>query len=197
MLIKTAAMNRLIQSSKKMQRISINPQSLLLRVVLWMSLIIVFLVVWTVYDPPASVEFRSINENDLTIVSIDRECLSDAIFWEVVQNCLHALLLLICAIFAFQSRHTVSVVNDSRVLAQLVYSHFLFMILRLMVTAFDLLDVFHSSLVSTLASFNHSFDTLFAMGIYVSCCEILIVVYECDYRIDTNLPHLFFRLSRK
>jgi protein-S-isoprenylcysteine O-methyltransferase Ste14 len=154
-----------------MQRININPQSLLIRVIIWISLIIVFLVVWTVYDPPAVEEYRHLNQQDSTIVSIDRECKSEAIFWEVAQASLQALLLLICAIFAFQSRK-VSIVNDSRVLAQLVYSHFMFMILRLMVTAFDLFDVFGGSIVSTLASFNHSFDTLFAMCIYVSCSKV-------------------------
>jgi hypothetical protein len=155
-----------------MQRININPQSLLIRVIIWMSLIIVFLVVWTVYDAPAVEEYRHLNQQDKTIVSIDRECKSEAIFWEVAQASLQALLLLICAILAFQSRHSVSIVNDSRVLAQLVYSHFMFMILRLMVTAFDLFDVFDGSIVSTLASFNHSFDTLFAMCIYVSCSKV-------------------------
>jgi hypothetical protein len=188
-------MNRLIQSSKKMQRININPQSLLIRVIIWMSLIIVFLVVWTVYDAPAVEESRHLNQQDTTIVSIDRECKSEAIFWEVAQASLQALLLLICAIFAFQSRHSVSIVNDSRVLAQLVYSHFMFMILRLMVTAFDLFDVFDGSIVSTLASFNHSFDALFAMCIYVSCSKVYQV---WPYPSDTfPIRSFLYRSFRK
>lgn len=186
-MIKTAALNRLLSSSKKQERININQRTLLRKVTMWMTLVLICLVVWAVVDPPLVAEFRTLNRDDPSEVIIDRECKSEELAWEIVQSAMELALLFICAILAFQSKNAISVVNESRVLAQLIYSHFLFVILRVLVTGFDIADLFSGDIIPILASFNHSFDTMFAMCIYVSrscymgSCIFIIFVSNCCF----------------
>jgi len=185
-MIKTAALNRLISSSKKHQRININRRSLLRKVTMWMTLVVLALVAWTVTDPPKVTAFKSLNRDDPSEVIVDRECKSIQLAWEIVQSAMELVLLFICAILAFQSRNAISVVNESRVLAQVVYSHFLFVILRVLVTAFDLADLWSGDIIPILASCNHSCDTMFAMCIYV-VPKIIKARYEPD-KYKPNAP---------
>ncbi|CAJ1928735.1 unnamed protein product [Cylindrotheca closterium] len=189
-MIKTAALNQLISSSKKQQMVNINQRSLLRKVTMWMAVVVSCLIAWTVTDPPKVAEYRSPSRDDPSEVIIDRECKSEELGWEIVQSSMELVLLFICAILAFQSRKLASVVNESRVLAQLIYSHFLFVILRVLVTAFDLLDLFSGDIIPILASFNHSFDTLFAMCIYI-LPKIIKAMYEPEKyipKVTTESP---------
>jgi hypothetical protein len=166
-LLKTAAINQLIQSSKKMQRLNIEFKTLLIRVAITLAFVGVFMICWTAYDAPIRVENREINPTDETVVFLDIECASDSNVFDIVSYGWISLMLLMAALLAFQSRHATSVVNDSGVLAAMTYSHFLFMLLRGVIILFDAYNTFVGSVVATLMSLDYSIDVLFAMTIYL------------------------------
>jgi hypothetical protein len=79
--LKTAVINQLIQSSKKMQRLNIEFKTLLIKIAITLAFVGVFMICWTAYDPPIRVENREIIPSDETLVFLDIECASDSNFF--------------------------------------------------------------------------------------------------------------------
>lgn len=130
-------------------------------------IIIIFLVVWTELDPPRLGENRSLDRNDGSIILVDPECRSNSNSWEIGPYAWNAVLLILCAFLAFQSRKSTSIVNDSRAIATMVYSQFLFFILRLLAAYFDGDNTFSAGTVAAIHSIVQSLDAFFAMAIYL------------------------------
>lgn len=167
-LVKTAAINQLIQSSKKMKRVNLSRNKMLLQVAAIVTLIVTYMIVWTVLDPPTSYEVRVIaNRDNQIVIQEDIKCASELATWRVVSFGWQALLLVLAAVLAFQSRHVMAQLNESKRLGIMVYSHFLFVSLRGICSFFYVYDTLPSSLTAAFFSINYSVDALFAMGIYV------------------------------
>jgi hypothetical protein len=113
-LVKTAAINRLIRSSKKQRRVNISRRSMLIKVAVVIAFVMAFLIVWTALDPSKAVTSRRENATYRWIVNSDSKCGSNNNGWLLVSFAWQACLLLTAAILAFQSRDVMKQFNESK-----------------------------------------------------------------------------------
>ena len=141
LIIKVGAINQLMIASKKMRRFALKISLLIAMVGFICSLVAVFLTLWTVFDPPKPhPEFELTDDKNAdgeTIVSVRYHCDSDSQTWNFVGVCWNTLLLLVATILAFQMRSVMrnsahKGISEAKTLAFLIYSHFLFVGLRLL-----------------------------------------------------------------
>ena len=167
-LVKTAAINALVQSSKKMERVNIRRNVMLIKVLGVVGCVSACMIAWTVLDPPKNMETRTvIDSNGSLFVEVDLKCASKSSGWRLASFAWQLMLLILAAVLAFQSRHVMEQLNESKSLALMVYSHFLFVCLRGVSSFFYVYDTLPSSGTAALFSLNYSLDALFAMSIYV------------------------------
>lgn len=163
LIIKVAAINQLMRASKRMRRIRINPTALYAKVLAWLVLVMVFLIVWTVMDPPTATETRVLS-NDKNTIYTQIGCLSSSEYWTATFHIWDGLLVLTASILAFQSRNAKAEFNESRTLGMIIYSHFMFLVLRLVVVNIFPEDVYTEALAT---SFLLSADVIMAVFIYL------------------------------
>lgn len=167
-LVKTSAINQLVQSSKKMKRVNIRRNVMLMKVLGVNLAVSACMIAWTANDPPDAVESQELVENDGSVaVEVDLKCASGSVGWRLAAFAWQLILLILAAVLAFQSRHVMEQLNESKSLAMMVYSHFLFVCLRGVTSFFYVYDTLPSSITSALFSLNYSMDALCAMAIYV------------------------------
>ena len=149
---------------------------MLLQVAVVVLLVVGYLTAWTILDPPKKRQTRVLQETtddqngqweSTTIVESDIICESKNSAWLLVAYAWEFILLMLAAFLAFQSRHVMQQLNESTSLAVMVYSHFLFAVLRGICTLFYVQESFPNSIVATAMSLLYSLDALAAMSIYV------------------------------
>ncbi|CAB9511850.1 72 kDa inositol polyphosphate 5-phosphatase [Seminavis robusta] len=166
-LVKTAAINTLVQSAKKQKRVNISRWNLLMYIFLCLALVAGFLVFWTLFDAIDRTENRRLVPGEENIVESDLRCTSNYPYFKFVAYGWEALLLLIGTVLAVQSRNVLKEFNESKTLGIMIYSHLMFMLLRGIFNVFYLSDMFSMAMVAALLSYNWTLDTLIAMCVYV------------------------------
>ena len=167
-LVKTAAFNKLIQSSKKMKkRVNISRRWLFLEVAIVVLIVVICLLCWSIIDPPLPRKIRRLSKDNIAVVEEDLLCSSRSQGWRIAALSWVAMLLLVAAVLAFQSRKLMRSLNESKTLAVVVYSHFSFVVLRAVYKYFWLHSIFPSSVLAVLYSLNYSIDTFISMILYV------------------------------
>jgi hypothetical protein len=166
-LVKTSAINKLMNSSKKTQRIRLNSKTLFVRVAMAVACVLIGLVLWTIQDPPRAFYRQELSFDDPRVVIRDLECESNSIVWTAVQLSWEIVLLLMAAVLAFQSRTSASIINDSKSLGIMIYSHVVFVGIRGGLVFLDETNALEGSSIVALFSFNYSMDALIALLVYV------------------------------
>lgn len=166
-LVKTAAINSLIQSSKKAKRVNISRYLMLVKVFAVTGVVAAYLTVWTVLDPSEPQERRTLHRLDATIVEADLSCASDEPFWRLIAFVWEVLLLVMAAVLAVQSKNILKEFNESNALGIMVYNHFLFMMIRGIFQVMRYGGTFPDAMLAAMMSFNYSGDALVSMLIYV------------------------------
>ena len=134
LLVKIAAINRVVAATRRMKRVRLSMRSLCLTVVALVLVVIVFLTLWTALDSPNRHEDRYLK--GVNVVSTSVVCASDSALWDPIVLCWNGILILCATVLAFQSRDVQEEFNDSKSLGTMIYSHFVFAVLR--VVAFSL-----------------------------------------------------------
>lgn len=166
-MVKTASINLIVRSSKKQKRVSISRRRMLGAVACVVVLVVAYLITWTVLDPSRTIESRRISGSDSSVVTLDIKCGSDEIIWILIALGWQVILLIVAAVLALQSRGVMKLFNESRSLALMVYSHFLFVVLRTVCSFFYITEAIPSSTTAALFSFNYTLDAFAAMCIYI------------------------------
>jgi hypothetical protein len=78
--------------------------------------------------------------------------------WVSVQLAWEFLLLLVASVLTFQSRKAASVINDSRSLGVMIYSHVVFAGIRGGVVYLDQTNALNGNVIVAMFSFNYSLD---------------------------------------
>jgi uncharacterized membrane protein YidH (DUF202 family) len=164
LLVKIAAITKIEANSKKLRRVTVRPKKMIAAVASVVGLLLVYLIVWTIVDPPTRVEDRVLSPDDDTVVEVTEQCDSQAPYWTVVILSWEALLLVCATVLAVQSRHVTQQLNESKSLGVMVYAHFFFKVLRLIV--YYLEDVFSPNLRAAMNSFLWSMDTIVVLAVY-------------------------------
>jgi 7 transmembrane sweet-taste receptor of 3 GCPR len=131
LLVKIAAINRVVAATQRMKRVRISMRWLFLKVAALVLMVIIFLTVWTMLDPPSRHEGRYLTEEHGAAVATTVVCASDSASWDLAVLCWNGILVLCATVLAFQSRNIKQEFNDSKSLGTMIYSHFVFAILRL------------------------------------------------------------------
>jgi 7 transmembrane sweet-taste receptor of 3 GCPR/C2 domain len=166
-LVKTAAINKLVQSAKRQKRVNINRFGLLRKVALCCFTVMAFLTVWTIFDTIGRSEVRRISKGDNYVVESDVRCTSQYPAFQIAAYTWEAFLLMAGTVLAVQSRDVVKEFNESKSLGIMVYSHLMFLVLRGFCIIFYYSDTFSYAFVAALLSYNYTFDAMIAMTIYV------------------------------
>ena len=104
------------------------------------------------------------DENE-TIVTVRYFCTSESRVWQLVAIVWNAILLLCATVLAFQMRRIIrSEFNESNTLAFMIYSHFFFVVLRLIV--FFLSTSHSKTQLGGYASLIYSGDIVATIAIY-------------------------------
>lgn len=138
LLVKVSAIIKLIQAAKKMKRVAVNKRKLISQALILSTIAAIFCLIWTLVDPPQAQEelqFSDDTKNDFgeTVVSSSKYCDSEMNFWYFISFGWQGLLLLAATVLAYQMRAAPQQVNDAKQLAVMIYSSFMFLILRVVV----------------------------------------------------------------
>ena len=134
LLVKIAAINRVVEATRRMKRFRVSMRSLCFMVVAVVLIVMVFLTLWTVLDSPERREDRYLKGENVVATAV--VCASDSALWDLMVLGWNGVLILCATVLAFQSRNFQEEFNDSKSLGTMIYSHFVFTVLR--VVAFGL-----------------------------------------------------------
>ncbi|CAB9521809.1 Receptor-type guanylate cyclase gcy [Seminavis robusta] len=133
LLIRILAINQLAASGKQMQRVRLNIWMLYGSVAATAALLVVFLIVWTLVDPPQEqlqyemTDFET--PNGETIVHVYDYCWSENQFWYYIHFGWKAVILLPACLIALLALRVKEDLNDTRNLAAVLFIRVLFLIL--------------------------------------------------------------------
>ncbi|CAB9512659.1 7 transmembrane sweet-taste receptor of 3 GCPR [Seminavis robusta] len=168
LVVKIAAISRMMRAARKCRRVVLD-RTRLVRIVAALCMIaVLFLGVWMGVDPPhKELQLHLTNQqNDrgATIVTTTSHCESNSQAWRFISVTWHVLMLVTATVLAFQTRKLQHGINESQALAILIYSHFFFVVLR--VITFFLEDSIGESQAALSRSILLSVDVIATAFIY-------------------------------
>lgn len=169
LVVKVAAIQRLLHAARQARRIEVNMPSLYGAVFGISLVVVVFLFLWSVVDAPRRQEGYTLS-SDLTpagetIVWVREYCQSDSDAWRYVAALWHSLLLVAATVLAFQTRKLKTDFNENQSLALMIYSHAVFVLLRVLTFSLEFGDGGESEAMRY-RSLIFSCDALTSIGIY-------------------------------
>jgi hypothetical protein len=187
LLVKVAGINKILASAQRMKRVSISQRRMHNHVLMVVGVIVLFMIAWSVVDPPLKVEEHVISDDEITVVETSLTCASNSELWIVGLIAWQSILLLAAAILAYQSRDIIFEFNESRSLGMMIYSHVVFLVLRAIVYNLGQNDLFSPNVVAGVTSTLLSLDTLAAICIYlVPKCLSATQVESDDIMYNSN-----------
>jgi len=170
LIVKIAAINKFRQAAKRMKRIRLSKQYLYGVVAVLVGLVILYMIIWTVIDrPKKEVNFtllETVTSDGSTTVSYTHTCQSNSSAWVIISIGLQVVLLLCGSLLSFMTRKTKNDINETGTVAFLIYSNFVFMLLRAILVLLEHnTDVDVTVLILSL-SLILSMDVLASIGIY-------------------------------
>lgn len=173
LIIKAAALNTMLISAHRLRRVTLSRRKLHGAVVLIGFVIAVYLAVWTAVDPPRKVAEFSFSSETRESKQALTEFIVNKIFycsggesdaWAYSGLGWNALLLLCASVLAFQTRNIKQDFNESRTLAFLIYSHSVFVVLR--IGTYLLSEYFEGSTLRYMRGMLYAVDQIAACIIY-------------------------------
>ena len=165
-LVKMSTINRIMQKSKRCKRVKVSRKAMFGSLGVLVMIDVIILVVWTAMDPPSAVEQMQLPDETEPLVVVSQECSTNKIF-QYILEVWHFLLLLVASVLAFQSRDIVPAFNESRSIGTMVYSNFLFLIIRLIVLVLGEQDLIAPNIYGASLSVLLVLDTIVATVIYI------------------------------
>jgi hypothetical protein len=137
LLVKISAINRLMSAALRMKRVVLSRQALFGAVFLISLVVVIFLMIWTILDPPRESKEYVLGETDdigqgdsSTKVLGMTYCSSEKDFWSYTSFAWIGGMLVAATVLAIQSRNIRQDFNESQTLGVMIYSHFVFVVLR-------------------------------------------------------------------
>lgn len=166
-LIKVSAINRLGREARLFRRAQIDPNRFRKFLSSSLAIILLYLIHWTLFDKPRrDDDLEVLEEGETTTVAIYAGCSSSTPVWAIMALGWESIILLSSTILAYQSREVIKQLSESKWLTFLVYSHSLFLIVRLVVQILFFSKMILSSLTSKITAITLSLETICAILIY-------------------------------
>ena len=169
-LIKVHAINKISSYAAKFRRVQIDGKKLRLYPLYVLALVLSYLTVWTIVDMPQpvkSLKLEGVNHLENSIL-VAVSCSSSSMVWVVIANVWQLAILLLASILSFQSGRQNEEMNEKH-LVFLVYSQFMFLLLRVIVFMLTINNqMIPSSYQSPVVSIMLSVDIIASLMIYIS-----------------------------
>mmetsp|Transcript_931 Transcript_931/g.1213 ORF Transcript_931/g.1213 Transcript_931/m.1213 type:complete len:846 (-) Transcript_931:357-2894(-) len=166
-LIKVGTINRMTRFTRAYQRANVKPRHLNCIFLGAISITVIFLTLWYKLDPVKLERRANLVQkggHDVAIVDVC-ECNSGS--WYIACLLLWLLLISSASIIIYQSRDVTEAFNESRGLALMIYSHFIFGSLYILVYCIAQANYFNEkTLFQSVVSVLMSLDTIFAVSFY-------------------------------
>jgi len=166
LIVKVAALNSLYQAATRMRRVTLHRSRLFGTVAIISALVILFLALWTGFDwPQVAAEYQvtdTTTDYGETIVEKLNYCRSEYMFWYYVSVGWNVVLLFAATVLAVQTRSLKQAFNESQTLGILIYSHLVFVVLRIVTFFLPIQE----GLLLQCRSIIYSVDTLATLIIY-------------------------------
>jgi hypothetical protein len=133
LLVKVAAINKMALDSQRYQRREITQTRLFIIVGLLLVITILFLSVWSIYDPDIVQESMALRTGTPS-VDVYIYCSSSKKIWRTVSYVWESMYILGSVILAHQSRNVVQEFNESKDLVKMAYVSSMFLVFRLMIS---------------------------------------------------------------
>jgi len=192
-VIKVGTINKLVREARQHRPYALNPKRLDSYFINTILLIIFYLIVTTLIDPVKATPVASMHRDDEVVVTmLDETCSSSRIQWATLDYIIQAALVLSACVLAIQSRDVFAEFNEGQGLALMVYSHLIFLIIR--VVADRVISTSLSkSLFPKIDSILKSFDIIFAMAFYFG--QKFLPIICPNYHERTARPERTARLD--
>ena len=168
LIVKMTAIHRVVSAANRLRRIVLKRSSLLGAVGAVCGLVVVYLAIWTIIDPPSRTEelllSDSRNSEGYVIVEASYYCRSGSMAWPYIATGWIVILLIWASLIAFQARNLDKNFNESRTLAFMIYSHFVF--ITFVVITYGLSGEVNEITLRRMRSLILSVDTISALCIY-------------------------------
>lgn len=165
-LIKVSAINKLSREARRFRRAEIDPNHFRKFLSAVLAILVAFLIAWTVVDTPKRVNNLTLKTDEFTTVCVYAGCASKSPVWKLMALVWETLLLLSSTVLAYQSREIIQQLNESHWLAFLVYSHTVFLLIRLVVNVLLVSNMIQSSMSTKIIAVLLALETLAAIAIY-------------------------------
>mmetsp|Transcript_26727 Transcript_26727/g.50669 ORF Transcript_26727/g.50669 Transcript_26727/m.50669 type:complete len:447 (-) Transcript_26727:228-1568(-) len=189
LIVKVKAINYLFNQSMRNRRVKIDKKKLYKTVAAVMACVVVYLIVWTAVDPPAkqaeAVLTDAVNDDGGSKVQTFHYCASSSQYWHIASMGYLIILLLTATVMATQSRNVDAGFKESKYLAAMIYSHFLFVLLRSLMFYFGDKVVKNNwgVVVAGVTSICLSLDAIICMAIYF-CPKFLVARNQTTYSVS-------------
>ena len=163
-IIKVGTINKLVREARQLQPFDLNTRKLDIIFICAILSVAIYLASASIIDP-TKVKTVSVLHPDTLNVYVGAICSSKSIGWDIVDFGLQAVFLIIATVLVFQSRDVFDKFNEGQGLTLMVYSHSVFLIMRIVLkrlAATSLDSAMYQSLSSTLKSL----DIIFAISFY-------------------------------
>eukprot|EP00581_Thalassiosira_minuscula_P002234 CAMPEP_0183744416 /NCGR_PEP_ID=MMETSP0737-20130205/65719_1 /TAXON_ID=385413 /ORGANISM="Thalassiosira miniscula, Strain CCMP1093" /LENGTH=852 /DNA_ID=CAMNT_0025980057 /DNA_START=73 /DNA_END=2631 /DNA_ORIENTATION=- len=166
LIVKANAINYLFKQGANRNRVRIEKSMLYKIVAAVIACVIVYLIVWTVVDP--STKQSELSLLDDTQVQASHYCASSSRYWRIISQVFLIVLLLIATVMATQGRNVDAGFNESKEMAAMIYSHFVFMLLRVLFFLFgaEVVKNDWGTVIAGMTSIFLSLDTIICLGKY-------------------------------
>ena len=164
-LIKLSTINKLMRAGTRFQRADIDKIKFKRIMIIASILLVLYLTMWTIFDIPCPKNDYRLSK-DTNLVTVYTGCASSSFWWEILALSYEAMLLIAITVLTFFSRGVIEELNESRSLSFMVYSHFLFLVMRVLLLLLMSSDMIPNALYVRIASLLISSDTLVALSVY-------------------------------
>lgn len=199
-LLKVSAINKLTREARRLRRTKVEPkrfQRILSSIVF---LLLVYLSIWTGVDKPRQEMVHTLDAIDSTMLVSSKTCASKSDAWELGAFAWECMLLLSATILTYQSRDVIEELNESSALALMVYSHFIFLLLRCLFTILNLTMRIPSIFALKAISLLLGLDTIIAMCVYFTPKFYSVIINDArnshDSRTRRGALHGSFATSK-
>jgi hypothetical protein len=191
LIVKVAAINKLFQNAIKFKRVKIQTKKLHITVGVIISLVVLYLIIWTIIDPSTRQTNRTLtnelNEDGGQVIEVNFSCSSESSVWLVIVYIYQFLLLIAATVLAFQSRKVRQEFNESIRLGFVVYSQFLFLVIRTIIWSFG--SFLTANVVNAIASYLLSADVIVTICVYFVPKLLDAIKPQEDFHDSRSISH--------
>jgi len=165
-LIKISAINALGREARLLRKVQIDHTRFKKLLVMSITMLLAYLIIWTSVDIPKRTDDFEIIEGEVTIVAFHAGCASSSTIWGNISLAVESFVLISATILAYQSREIIGMLDESHWLAFLVYSHSVFLMIRVMIQVLLLSGMIKSALSTKIMAIVVALETIAAMLVY-------------------------------